>query len=544
MLSIMRTTGFDAATIEGFTRDGSWGTRTFSDLVTDLAAGPGADRPAFLGDGGTLTWSEYDAAASRMAARLIALGLPAGGGVAVLLPDLPVTHVAYLALERAGLVVVGIGPRSGRQEIVHLLRASGACALLTLPVHRDVTQSELFAELAALLPDLTGHLMVSEADPGELRATGTFAPARGSARRSAPAALGPNDVFLVNSTSGTTGLPKCVQHTQNRWLRFVRHAIDGGALTPADVVLSALPTPYGFGLWTTHFLPAVLGVPLVLMRRWDRDHALHLMREHGVTVFAGVTTQMLMVLDALDAGAEPPPALRVVYTGGEAVPFERARAFERRTGALVLQFYGSNESGALSCTTVHDTEDQRLRTAGRVLPEMAVELVDPATGATVTGAGERGQPVCYGPLMSPGYLGDPAANDQLFDAHGRMRMADLATISADGYLTVVGRVADIIIRGGANISAGEVEADISSHPAVALAAVVGMPDPTFGERVCAFVQLVDGGRLDLDTLRAHLRERGVSPQCWPERLEIVATMPRNAGEKIAKDDLRRRVAAG
>jgi non-ribosomal peptide synthetase component E (peptide arylation enzyme) len=191
---------------------------------------------------------------------------------------------------------------------------------------------------------------------------------------------------------------------------------------------------------------------------------------------------------------------------------------------------------------MRDDESHRLRTAGRIIDDMQVQLIDPDTGAVLGEPGQVGQPTCYGPLMSPGYFNDAKANATLFDGRGHMRMGDLATISADGYLTVVGRVADIIIRGGMNVSASEVEAGVLSHPAVDLVAVVGAPHETFGEQICAFVQLRSGAHLELEELRAHLKGRGMAKYSWPEQLRILDALPRNAGEKIAKDVLRRLAA--
>jgi acyl-CoA synthetase len=302
--------------------------------------------------------------------------------------------------------------------------------------------------------------------------------------------------------------------------------------------MSALPSPFGFGLWSAHFLPVLLAAPTLLLPRWDADEALALMNRHQVTVFAGVTTQLMMLLDRIEAGVSAPAGLRAVFTGGESVPFERAKRFEELTGAAVLQFYGSNESGALSCTTVRDDQERRLRSAGRILPEMHVELVDPETGRAVTDAGQLGQPTCWGPLMTPGYLSDEHANTLLFDERGRVRMPDLATLSTDGYLTVAGRVADIIIRGGMNISAAEVEEALLGHPVVELAAVVAAPHPTFGEQVAAFVQLRRGTTLTLPELQEHLAQQGMAKHTWPEQLYVLDTMPRNTGEKIAKGELR------
>ena len=153
-------------------------------------------------------------------------------------------------------------------------------------------------------------------------------------------------------------------------------------------------------------------------------------------------------------------SLRVMFTGGEAVPYARAEEFEQRTGCRILQFYGSNETGLLSGTTIDDPPERRLATAGRVVADMHVRLFDGDRDVTASG---YGQPACRGPATSVGYLDDPAGNAELFTADGWMRMGDLCRIDADGYLTVVGRTSDVIIRGGKNISAAEVEAEVATH---------------------------------------------------------------------------------
>ena len=227
-----------------------------------------------------------------------------------------------------------------------------------------------------------------------------------------------------------------------------------------------------------------------------------------------------------------------MFTGGEMVPYERAREFEERTGATVLQFYGSNETGALSATTMLDSPEQRLRTAGRVIPEMHVRLLDPDTDADITATGGPGVPAGKGPTLCLGYWDDAAANERLWTADGWMRMGDLATIDADGYLTVVGRTSDFIVRGGKNISAGQVEDEVATHPAVALCAAVAMPDETFGERVCVFAELRAGfDTLTLPELTAHLASRGVGKELWPERLVVLDELPRSSGGKLAKAEL-------
>ncbi len=382
------------------------------------------DGVAFVG-AGRCTWREYSHDASAVAATL-ALRFPARGTrVAVQMPDGCDVHVLYLAAERAGLVVVGIGPRAGRGEVDHIVGRTGAVALL----HE--------------LPEL--------GDPADLD------PAR---------ALGPDELWLLNSTSGTTGLPKVVMHSQARWFAFHELAVRTGALTADDVFMSVLPAPFGFGLWTAHFTPTILGAPCALLDRFTPEAALDAIDTFGVTVLAAVSTQFVMLLESAALAEHDLSSLRVLYTGGERVPADRAAEFEDRTGARVLQFYGSNETGALSATALTDDRRVRLETAGRVIPELHVRLLDPDTGADVTATGGPGVAACRGAVNCLGYWDDDAANAELLTADGWMRTGDLCTIAPDGVLTVVGRTSDVVIRGGKNISAAQVEAEVSTHPAV------------------------------------------------------------------------------
>ena len=227
-------------------------------------------------------------------------------------------------------------------------------------------------------------------------------------------------------------------------------------------------------------------------------------------------------------------SLRVVFTGGEPLPYTQAAQFEELTGVTILQFYGSNETGMLSATTTRDSRHHRLRTAGRIVPEMQVRLFDGDEDVTDSG---RGQPVCRGPALSMGYLGG-TDHDKLYTADGWMRMGDICELDPDGYLRLAGRTSDFIIRGGKNISAVEVEEVVATHPAVAVAAAVAMPDPLFGERVCVFAELKNGQTLDLPALIEHLLAQGVSKELLPERLETLDELPRSSGGKIAKGQLR------
>jgi acyl-CoA synthetase len=517
--------------------EGEWGDETASGLIARNAAERG-DAPALIGDRGTLTWAEYDALGDELAGLLAGAGFEPGAPLAVLLPDGPSVHVAYLACERAGRPIVAVAARSGAGEVAHLLRRTRAAAVLShdtfgrepvAALHDGLREAGLGDVRRLVLPDLaTDGLAGTTLD-------GAAPPPPATPGRP----IGPDGLWLINSTSGTTGLPKCVVHNQNRWFSFARMAIEAGGFGPDDVVLSAVPSPYGFGLWSAHWVPALLGNPTVLMERFEVERMLELLERHRVTFLACVTTQMMMMLGSPSFEERDLGALRTVFTGGEAVSAEAAARFEATTGAHVLQFYGSNENGAISVTRHDDPDEQRLGTAGRPIPAMNVRLYDGERD--VTASGGPGQVASRGPTGCLGYYDDREANAELLNSDGWMLSGDLAEIGADGFLRLTGRASDLIIRGGKNISAVAVEAEASTHPAIALAAAIPAPDPVFGERVCLCAELVPGATLTLDDLCDHMRSRGVSREWLPERLILLDAMPRSAGEKVAKAELRKLV---
>jgi acyl-CoA synthetase len=546
---------FDQALIDAYVGAGWWGTETLGDIVAGHAASR-PDSPAYIvvdaAAPRTLSWAEYHERSSVLAAVFVQAGLDPGTRLGVVLPDGATVHVVLLAAEKAGLVVVGIGARAGRAELRHLLVRTGATALVTQYELLGQPAGDLVASLH--LDGVPGlrHIAVPDAwerQETPIRVDGAPVEPPGAAQAAglvAGRALGPDDLFMINSTSGTTGLPKCVLHTENRWFYFHRLAVEAGALTSDDVFYGAVPAPFGFGLWTAHFSPGVLGCPTVLSAKFDVERTLRAVVAHRVSVLACVSTQFIMMLnsplfDELDLSS-----LRVMFTGGEAVPFARAAAFEDRTGAKVLQFYGSNETGALSRTTLADSRERRFGTAGRIIDDMAVRVYD-ETGTEMTGTPLVGIPACKGPATCVGYLDDDAANAQLFTEDGWMLMGDVVEIDRDGYLKVIGRTSDIIIRGGKNISAPALEAEIAEHPDVDLVAAVSMPDETFGERVCVYVCTKNLVPITLADVTAFLAARGVGREQFPERLIQLDALPRSSGDKVAQGelraDIRRRLAS-
>lgn len=530
----MSAGGLDAVGSPAFTDEDSarfraagwWSDSTLSDAVRRNAE-RSPDRAAYVDDPGiSLTWREFDSAASILAERLAGAGVMRGDRVGVWHGDPAAIHVLFVAIERCGAVVVGIGARAGTREVAALLRNARPKILISDPP-RSRAATAVAGE--SLVPTL-----VLADDAGALSLNVRVQPRVVGIESRVGPQLGPDDVFLINSTSGTTGLPKCVVHTQNRWHYFHRKAVANGLLTPDDTFLPVIPTPFGFGIWTSHTTPIYLGATAVLLSRFTPSAACEAIARHRVTVLCCVSTQLTMLMADPARRDHDLSSLRVVFAGGEALPYRPAAEFEELTGATILQFYGSNETGMLSATTVNDSRQHRLRTCGRIVPEMAVRLFDGDRDVTGTG---RGQPACRGPATSLGYLGG-TDHDKLFTRDGWMRMGDICEIDADGYLTVTGRTSDFILRGGKNISATQVEDAVTTHPAIAVAAAVAMPDPVFGEKACVYTELADSATIDLPGLVEHLLALGVSKELLPERLVVVDELPRSSGGKIAKGQLR------
>jgi acyl-CoA synthetase len=534
----MSTAGLDTVGSPAFTDEDSarfraagwWSDSTLSDAVRRNAE-QSADRPAYVDHPGiSLTWREFDYAATNLAEQLAGFGIARSDRVAVWHGDSTAIHVLFVAIERCGAVVVGIGARAGTREVAAILDSAQPNVLIS-----DHQRSGAATQAAAAVAAESAVSLLVLGHPGALRLNVHVEPKT----LGVDSQLGPDDVFLINSTSGTTGLPKCVVHTQNRWYYFHQKAVANGLLTSDDIFLPVIPTPFGFGIWTSHTTPIYLGATAVILERFTTKAACEAIAQHKVTVLCCVSTQLTMLMADPACRDYDLSSLRVVFAGGEALPYRPAVEFEELTGAKILQFYGSNETGLLSGTTLDDSPQRRLRTGGRIVPEMTVRLFDGDQDVTETG---RGQPACRGPATSLGYLGG-TDHDKLFTRDGWMRMGDLCEIDADGYLSVTGRTSDFILRGGKNISATQVEYAVTTHPAIAVAAAVAMPDPVFGEKVCLYAELADSRTVDLPELVEHLLALGVSKELLPERLIVVDELPRSSGGKIAKGQLRKDIRA-
>ncbi len=349
----------------------------------------------------------------------------------------------------------------------------------------------------------------------------------------------PADLAAVLFTSGSSGQPKAVLHTHRSLVCKARGMIAAHELRPEDVVLMPAPLAHVSGLQNGVFVPGAAGMGTVLMAKWDPAAAIDLIERERVTFMIGPPTFFLAMM--ADAGFSPERvrSLRLVSSGGSGVTPAFVDAASTALGARVKRTYGSTEAPTTTTSGPDDPPERDRTTDGRPMGEMELRISDPASGAEMPST-TIGELWVRGPELFVGYL-DDAATAAAFAPGGWYRTGDLAFVDGDGWLTITGRIKDIIIRGGENISAAEIEGVLEAHPAVSHAVAVGYPDDRLGQRVCAFV--VAAEPFDLTACRQWMEARGVTRFKWPERIEQVASLPLLAAGKVDRAALEREAAS-
>ncbi len=421
-----------------------------------------------------------------------------------------------------------------------LYRACWRMGAIAAPVHRSAGRADVDNALSQVAP----RVIVSDPSlpaSGEPGAIGLVpGDERWPPRGRVPAGLGapaPGDLAVVMFTSGSSGQPKAVMHTHQALVCKALAMVAVHELTPDDVVLMPAPLAHVSGLQNGVFVPGAAGMGSVFMAKWDPAVALDLIDRERVTFMVGPPTFFISLLNAPGFTPERVASLRLISSGGSGVTPAFVESASEALGARVKRTYGSTESPTTTTSGPDDPVERDRETDGRPMGEMELRISDPASGDE-RATGEVGEVWCRGPEVSVGYL-DQAATDAAFAPGGWYRSGDLGFVDGDGWLTITGRMKDIIIRGGENISAAEVEAVLEAHPAVQQAVAVGYPDERLGQRVCAFV--VANGTFDLAVCREWMEAQGVTRFKWPERIEQVDSLPLLAAGKVDRAALERTV---
>ncbi|MFB7243946.1 long-chain-fatty-acid--CoA ligase [Streptomyces populi] len=491
-----------------------------TDLVTLLAATASAhgERVAVRHDDSTLTYAELDDASARVAALLRDRGVAPGDRVALTMPNVPLFPVLYYGILRAGGVVVPMNPLLKAREVAFTLRDCGARAALVFPLFAD--------EVTKAAAETGTDCLVTDPETFDALLRG-HEPLRDTPDRAE------DDAALILYTSGTTGTPKGAELShRNLALNTLTTAETLLQVGPEDVLFGGLPLFHAFGQTCALNVAVAAGATLTLLPRFDPRAALEVVARDEVTVFLGVPTMYAALLHAdlpegFDAGR-----LRLAVSGGAALPVEVLHGFERRFGAAVLEGYGLSETSPVAAFNHPD----RPRKAGSIgVPIRGVEMRLVAEDGGAVAPGEVGEIAIRGENIMTGYWNRPDATAEAI-RDGWFHSGDLARVDEDGFYFIVDRKKDMIIRGGYNVYPREIEEVLYEHPAVAEAAVVGVPHPLHGEEVAAVVTLRPGAEATAEEIRAHAKER-VAAYKYPRVVEIAAELPKGPTGKILKREI-------
>lgn len=517
-------------------------TETFDDATTlwDLVQRRATATPDALllidESGRTLTCREFRDRAERAAAGFAALGVRAGSRVTWELPNRFETILASFALARLGAVQNPILHFYRHKEVGYAIRATEAEYVLVPGAWNGFDFTAMVTELTADLPTPPTVIDVfADLPTGELA---------GLAERPAP--TDGDEVRWIYFTSGTTSDPKGVRHTDRTLITGANGLAVALDMNPDDVGSIAFPFSHIAG--PDYFgTMLIAGFPAVLFEAFVPAAAIPVLAANGVTMVGGGTAFYQMYLAEQRKQPDTPiiPTLRKMSGGGAPMPPEIYHEIKREFGVTTCHGYGMTECPMICEGSPHDTDEQLANTVGRPVTGLDLRIVTEA--GSVARPDEDGEVRLQGPMVFDGYT-DPAATAEAFDDEGWFRTGDIGHLRPDGHVVLTGRLKDVIIRKGENISAKEIEDVLYAHPKVGDVAVIGLPDRERGERVCAVVERVDGADplddLTFDEMVTALTEARLMRQKIPEQLEVVDALPRNETlRKVLKYKLREEYAA-
>jgi cyclohexanecarboxylate-CoA ligase len=532
---------FDPAAHARSMRDGGfWIDKSFDEFLQQaVAATPGklallADR-ADRAEARRFTYAELGDLVARAAAALKRLGIGPGDVISVQLPNWWEFAVISLAAFRLGAIINPLMPIFREHELGYMLDFAETKLMIVPRLFRGFDHEAMVASLRPRLPKIQ-HLIVVD---GEGANSFDRALLSGSERLGPPpageiGALAADQMAVLMFTSGTTGSPKGVMHCLNTLLACNIALAGRFGLDANDTMLVCSPLGHMTGFAAGMLLGFKIGASVVFQDVWEPKRGVGIMANEGVTYSAGAATFLADMCEAVAAGATKPARLRKFLCAGAPIPPALIDRVYRELDLKVCSLWGMTESLSSTLTEPERALEKSSKTDGRPLAGVAVKVL--RMDGSPAPVGEKGLLKVRGAQMCLGYYKRP--DMEPFDAEGWFDTGDMAYTDDEGYIRIDGRIKDIIIRGGENVPVFDIENLLFKHPAVLSAAIVGYPDPRLGERACAFVVLRPGQTLDLAGVQAMMTEHKVAKQYWPERVEIVADLPKTPAGKVQKYQLR------
>ncbi len=506
-----------------------------------------ADREALVefASGRRWTWAELDRDVDDLARGLVAAGIEKGDRVGVWAPNCAEWTIAQFATAKLGVILVNVNPAYRTHEFSYAVNQSGLRMLIAASSFRTSDYRAMVEETAAETPTLERVVYLDTDDWAELVASGRTVQESTVAERLA--ATSPDDPINIQYTSGTTGYPKGATLSHRNILNNGYFTTELIGFTADDRLCIPVPFYHCFGMVMGNLGCATHGATMVIPAPgFDPETTLRCVAEERCTGLYGVPT-MFIAMQGLLGSAEFPvtmaASLRTGIMAGSICPVEvMRRCVDDMHMAEVSIAYGMTETSPVSCQTrVDDDLERRTATIGRVHPHVEVKIIDPVSGATVE-RGEPGELCTRGYSVMLGYWADPEKTDEAIDGDGWMHTGDLAVMREDGYCNIVGRIKDMVIRGGENIYPREIEEFLYQHPDVEDVQVIGVPDEKYGEELCAWIRMRAGAEpLDADAVRAYASGR-LAHYKIPRYVLVVEEFPMTVTGKIRKVQMREETA--
>ena len=504
-------------------------------------AGELPTRPLVVAGGRSLTYEQIDARSDALAVALTELGVEAGDRVAINLPNVPEWVTALVACAKLGATVVPINPRLNYHELKYQLRHAEVALAITVERHGGIDFLEVFEDLIAELPDLQYLVTVGHEELWYDDRIFQFEDlvSSGEGRPWAPGARAGDDTDLaLLYTSGTMGKPKGVRLSHRAVVETAVRTGEAVELEPTDRVLVSVPlfTIFGFSVVVGTI---AAGATLVLQPEFEAAEAIRLIERERITVIQGVPTTFSLLMREASFDPSRFQWLRTGVIGGGAVPEDLVRRVRRWCDVQIA--YGLTETGpTVSVTRFTDPVDKRLTTVGRALPGVELKAVDFVTGA-LHGPEAVGEIAVRGFNVMSGYARMPGETARSFSPEGYFLTGDLGIIDEEGYLRVVGRSKETIVRGGYQIYPREVEDQLRAHPAVDDVCVIGVPHDIMGELVCACVVPVEGAVITGEELKDFARDT-MADYKVPDLVRFFDAFPMTGSGKVKRRELERTVA--
>ncbi|WGX97431.1 AMP-binding protein [Nocardioides sp. L-11A] len=513
-----------------------------ANLERTVAQWPDREALVEVASGRRWTWRAFDHAVDEAARGLIGLGIAKGDRVGMWAPNCAEWTIIQFAAAKAGAILVNVNPSYRTHEFAYAVNQSGLRLLLAATSFKTSDYRGMVEEVTAKgeVPGLERTLYVDGDDWQVLIAAGRDLPADALTERQRD--LTPDDPINIQYTSGTTGFPKGATLSHRNILNngyFVTELIN---FTEQDRLCIPVPFYHCFGMVMANLGCVTHGATMVIPAPgFDPSITLRTVQDERCTAVYGVPTMFIAMQNAPDFADYDLATLRTGIMAGSICPVEvMKRCINDMHMAEVSIAYGMTETSPVSCQTRADDDlDRRTSTIGRAAPHVEIRIVDPATGETVP-RGEPGEFCTRGYSVMLGYWEDPAKTAEAIDADGWMHTGDLAVMREDGYANIVGRIKDMVIRGGENIYPREIEEFLYTHPDVEDVQVVGVPDEKYGEELCAWIRLRAGADpLDADAVRAFATGR-LAHYKIPRYVLLVEDFPMTVTGKIRKVEMRER----